>query len=674
MIDFQNELNSSQYDAVTSTDGAYLVIAGAGSGKTRVIEYRVLHLVQNKVSPNSILLLTFTRKASQEMISRASKHNPLCKNVEGGTFHSFAYKILKRYAKAIDFPDTLFILDEGDAEEAIHRCSTKLGFYERGKRFPKKDTLRSIISMSINKGIPIVEVIKKEYPHFNEYVADIQNLRREYTEYKINKNYLDYDDLLVYLKLLLENDEIRESLSNRYRYVMVDEYQDTNSIQGDIAYNLAKNHGNIMVVGDDAQSIYGFRGATHQNIMAFPEKFEGCRIIKLEENYRSAQSILDVANTLLENMKHKYSKCLVSTRKKQGHKPQLLYFRDSYEEAEWVADRIKKQMDEGIPLSHQCILFRSMYLSIAVQSELSKRNIPYETYGGLKFYETAHVKDLMAHLKVISNPKDELSWNRVLILIERIGAKTADSLTDEIVKYPSLPEIMNHVLSTHARKQSYGEGLSRLKSALDLASREKEDVGNKFEVILDYYRPILKERFDDWHLRLNDLEALRQIASRYSSLEELLEDFGIEPPERGVWRIEPETKEEEKPLVLSTIHSAKGLEWDCVFLMGLIDGVLPVTFSLDDEESIEEEQRLFYVAITRAKNTLYLTLHHDGQRGGITQFNKMSRFVDTPEILAKLETKDIAKYTVSREAKEAVEMAKFYDKKTLLNKIMDSYK
>ena len=233
---------------------------------------------------------------------------------------------------------------------------------------------------------------------------------------------------------------------------------------------------------------------------------------------------------------------------------------------------------------------------------------------------------------------------------------------------------MDHVLSKHSRKQSYGEGLSRLKSALDLASKEKEDVGDKFEVILDYYRPILKERFDDWHLRLNDLEALRQIAGRYTSLEELLEDFGIEPPERGVWRIEPETKEEEKPLVLSTIHSAKGLEWDCVFLMGLIDGVLPVTFSLDDEESIEEEQRLFYVAITRAKNTLYLTLHHEGNRGGITQFNKMSRFVDTPEILAKLETKDIAKYAVSRKAEEAAEMAKIYDKKTLLNKIMDSYK
>ncbi|MGO9379790.1 MAG: ATP-dependent helicase [Dissulfurispiraceae bacterium] len=415
-------------------------------------------------------------------------------------------------------------------------------------------------------------------------------------------------------------------------------------------------------------------GATHQNIMAFPDKFEGSRIIKLEENYRSAQAILDVANTVLENMKYKYSKCLVSTRKKQGIKPQLLFFRDPYEEAEWVADRIKKQMDEGIPLSHQCILFRSMYLSIAVQSELGKRNIPYETFGGLKFYETAHVKDLMAHFKVISNPKDELSWNRVLILIERVGAKTADSITEEIVKYTSLPEIMNHVLSKHAKKQSYGEGLSRLKLALDLAFDKKEDVGDKFEVILDYYRPILKERFDDWHLRLNDLEALRQIASRYSSLEELLEDFGIEPPERGVWRVEPETKKEEKPLVLSTIHSAKGLEWDCVFLMGLIDGVLPVTFSLDEEESIEEEHRLFYVAVTRAKNRLYLTLHHAGQRGGLTQFNKMSRFVDTPDILSKLDSRDVAKYAVSLEAEEATDMAKIYDKKTLLHKIMDSYK
>jgi DNA helicase-2/ATP-dependent DNA helicase PcrA len=674
MIDFRKDLNPSQYDAVTSTDGAYLVIAGAGSGKTRVIEYRVLHLVQNKIRPNSILLLTFTRKSAQEMISRASKHNPLCKNVEGGTFHSFAYRMLKRYARAIDFPETLFILDEGDAEEAIHRCATRLGFYEREKRFPKKDTLRTIISMSINKGMTIGEVIGKEYPHFREYVADIRNLRKEYTEYKINKNYLDYDDLLVYLKILLENDEIRESLSSRYRYIMVDEYQDTNSLQGDIAYLLAERHGNILVVGDDAQSIYGFRGATHQNIMAFPEKFKGCRIIKLEENYRSAQAILDVANTVLESMKHKYSKCLMSSRKKQGEKPELLFFRDSYEEADWVADMIKKQMDEGIPLSHQCILVRSMYLSIAVQSELSRRNIPYETYGGLKFYETAHVKDLMAHLKVISNPRDELSWNRVLMLIERIGARTADSLTDEIVKYSSLPEITDHVLSPHSKKQGYGAGLAKLKSALELACRESGNVGDKFEVMLDYYKPMMKDKFDDWHLRLNDLEALRQIAARYASLEELLEDFGIEPPERGVWRIEPETKEEEKPLVLSTIHSAKGLEWDCVFLMGMADGVLPVTFSLDDEESVEEEQRLFYVAITRARNRLYLTLHHEAERGGITQFNKLSRFVDNAEVLAKLETRDVSKYFVSREAEEGVETPRIYNKKALLRKIMDSYK
>ncbi|MDI6782858.1 MAG: UvrD-helicase domain-containing protein, partial [bacterium] len=260
MINLENNLNPSQFAAVTTIDGPVLVIAGAGSGKTRVIEYRVLYLVQNKISPNSILLLTFTRKAAREMLGRAGKHDPRCKDVEGGTFHSFAFKTLKKYAKIIGFPDSFFILDEGDAEEAIHRCCNKLRLFEREKRFPKKDTLRNIISMSINKNISIGEILKKEYPHFLEYAPDIENLRKKYTEYKMNSNYLDYDDLLLYLRLLLENDEIRNRLSQKYQFIMVDEYQDTNNLQGDITYLLAERHRNVMIVGDDAQSIYGFRG------------------------------------------------------------------------------------------------------------------------------------------------------------------------------------------------------------------------------------------------------------------------------------------------------------------------------------------------------------------------------------------------------------------------------
>jgi DNA helicase-2/ATP-dependent DNA helicase PcrA len=674
MDDFKNTLNPAQLTAVTTMDGPVLVIAGAGSGKTRVVEYRVLNLIRNKVSPNSILLLTFTRKAAHEMLSRASKHDAQCKNVEGGTFHSFAYKLLKIYSKSLGFAGGFVVLDESDAEEAIHRCASKLGFYERKKRFPKKDTLRSIISMSINKNKSIGQVIKREYPHFAEYVPDIDNLREEYAAYKLDKNYLDYDDLLVYLRILLENEEIRGRLSQRYRYIMVDEYQDTNIIQGDIAYLLAEKHRNIMVVGDDAQSIYGFRGASHENIMEFPKRFTGCKVIKLEENYRSTQAILDVADAVLENMKNKYSKCLVSAKKDIGEKNRLLFFRDAYEEAEWIADLIKQQLDQGIPLGHQCVLFRSSYLSIPLQSELSKRNIPYETYGGLKFYETAHVKDILSHLKLIVNPKDELAWNRVLMLIQRIGPKTAGLITDEAAGCSSFKDILDRVFPKYTKGRPYSEGLANLEKAIGRVYDEKANVGELYEILLEYYIPLMKDKYDDWHLRQNDLEALRQIAMRYASVENLLEDLAIEPPERGVWGIEPETKEEEKPLVLSTIHSAKGLEWDAVVIMGLVDGVLPVTFALDSEEEIEEEQRLFYVALTRAKKRCFLTLHHEGLRGGITQFNKMSRFVDVPNVLAELEVKDVGGHGMRESSgEEAPEVPRLYDKEHLLKKLMNFY-
>ncbi len=675
MVDLKSRLNSAQLQAVSSINGPYLVIAGAGSGKTRVIEYRVLHLVQNRISPNSILLLTFTRKASREMISRASRHDPQCRNVDGGTFHSFAYKMLKRYSKVIGLSGSFVVLDEGDAEEAIHRCASKMGLYEREKRFPKKDTLRTIISASVNKSAPIGEIIKKEYPHFIEDIAEIEKLRAAYAEYKLDKNYLDYDDLLIFLKILLENDDIRERLARRYRYIMVDEYQDTNRLQGDIAYLLAKKHGNIMVVGDDAQSIYGFRGASHENIMEFPNRFPGCTVIKLEENYRSSQAILDVANAVLENMKHKYSKCLIAAKKQEGERPKLLFFRDAYEEAEWVADGIKEGLDGGVPLSHHCVLFRSLYLSIPLQSELSRRNIPYETFGGIKFYETAHVKDVIAHLKVAVNPKDELAWNRVLMLLDQVGPKTAARLTDEFTAYPSLSEILAKALLKYEKGRPFSEGIVILGAALGALDDKKRGVGERFGIAVDYYLPILRQKYDDWHIRVNDLETLRQIAARYESLDELLADFAIEPPEKGVWRVEAETKEEENPLVLSTIHSAKGLEWEAVFIMGLSDGTLPVTFSLDSEEEIEEEQRLLYVALTRAKSRLCLTLHHEGTRGGITQFNKISRFLDMPNVMEKLEFRDIAGVTGGgvTDIEKGIKGSPF-DKKALLKKITDFYK
>ncbi len=673
MLDLKDKLNPSQLSAVLSVDGPVLVIAGAGSGKTRAIEYRVLNLVAKGVRPESILLLTFTRKAAHEMVWRASRHDPRCRHIDGGTFHSFAFKTLKKYSKVLGLSNQFSILDESDASEAINRCALKLACFAREEKFPRKDTLRAILSMSLNKGKPISEILEKEYPHLLEFSADIEKLRKEYASYKIQKSYLDYDDLLVYLKLLLEIDQMRKAISARYRYIMVDEYQDTNSLQGDIAYLLAAEHKNIMVVGDDAQSIYGFRGSSHKNIMEFPNKFDECKIIKLEENYRSTQSVLDVANSVLENMNNKYSKCLVSTRKDEGDRPKLNFFKNQYDEAEWIVDKVRELQSEGVELERQAVLFRSAYVSISLQAELSKNGIPYQVFGGLKFYETAHVKDILSHLKIVMNLKDEIAWHRVLALIDGIGPKRAGKLTEDILARSTLEDVIGKALSDKCVPRKALNGIIRLKKFLKSAQkREREEPGAIYDLAFDYYSPLFKLKFDDWHVRLNDLEALRQIAARYDGLEELLADFAIEPPDRGVLRVEPKANDEERPITLSTIHSAKGLEWDTVFMMGLVEGVLPSSFALDNEDEIEEESRLFYVGITRAKNRLFLSLNHEGTRGGITQFNKVSRFVEMPNVLAWLDQKFAQELDIGDgiDLDDADGIMPFYNKESLLDEIM----
>ena len=673
MLDLKDKLNPSQLSAVLAIDGPVLVIAGAGSGKTRAIEYRVLNLVTKGIHPESILLLTFTRKAAHEMISRASRHDPRCRHVEGGTFHSFAFKTLKKYSKALGLSNQFSILDESDSSEAVHRCALKLGLFDKETKFPRKDTLKTILSMSLNKGRSVREIIEKEYPHFLNFTADIENLRKEYASYKIGKSYLDYDDLLVYMKLLLEIETMRKAVSGRYSHVMVDEYQDTNALQGDIAYLLAADHKNIMIVGDDAQSIYGFRGSSHKNIMEFPEKFKECRIIKLEENYRSTQAILDVANSVLENMNNKYSKCLMATREEAGDRPKLNFFKNAYDEAEWIVEKIGQLQEEGVGLEEQAVLFRSAYVSISLQAELSKNGIPYQVFGGLKFYETAHVKDILAHLKIAMNIKDEIAWHRVLTMVEGIGPKTADKLIEKILARTSLEDVIGKALNDKSIPAKSMKWIARLKAFLKSAQgRDEIDPGALYDLAFDYYLPLFKEKFDDWNVRSNDLEALRQIAGRYDGLEELLADFAIEPPERGVLRVEPKADSDEKPLTLSTIHSAKGLEWDSVFIIGLVDGVLPSSFSLDDEEEIEEESRLFYVGITRARNKLFLSLNHEGTRGGVAQFNKVSRFVEMPNVQAGLEREPVLEKDIddNMDLDDNDGIVPFYDKESLLDEII----
>ncbi len=633
---FKDELNEKQYEAVTAARGPMLVIAGAGSGKTRVIEYRVRHLVESGNNPASILLLTFTRRSAKEMISRAAKHDLRCDGVEGGTFHSFANKMLRRYSGFFGLPDTFTIYDESDAEEAIHRCAVNLGFYDRQKRRPRKDMLRRILSMVLNKGLPLEGVLERYYPEFLQFSEEIRDLRRKYAEYKIVSQCLDYDDLLLYFRLLLENEDIRSRIAARYLHVMIDEFQDTNAIQGDIAYYLAAGHGNILVVGDDAQSIYSFRGSSHENIMKFPERFPGCRIITLEDNYRSTQAILDVGNAVLDNMANKYQKCLRAVNKEYGEKPCLIYSRDAQEEAAWVVDRIKEFYDQGMELSHQCVLFRSSYITIPLQAELGRRNIPFAVYGGLKFYETAHVKDLIAHLKLFVNPRDELAWSRVLLLIPGIGPKTAERMLEEMASCETLESIVRNVVDRYAGsagKPSHGlAGLARLFAGAEAAPEEI------CRQVIDYYDPIMREKFDlDWNLRKNDLDALAQISGRYGSVRDFLVDLAIEPPERGVKDFHDTIWE--RPLILSTIHSAKGLEWRNVFLIGAVDGVLPSSYTTRDDEGLEEERRLLYVAVTRARERLYVLAHHEGRNNGIHTFNRLSRFIEAPNVRACLDEK-----------------------------------
>ncbi|MFC1753194.1 ATP-dependent helicase [Thermoproteota archaeon] len=628
---FKEILNPSQYEAVTALDGAYLVVAGAGTGKTRVIEYRVLNLVVNGVDPSSILLLTFTRKAARQMLERASGHNQACLGVDGGTFHSFACKIIKRYREHLGFTNAISFLDESDSQDALHLLATRMGFLDRKIRFPKKSTLRNIISMSINRSKKIKLILEEDYPHFLDLAKDIEKLHKSYIEYKVSRSVIDYDDMLIYLKFLLEKKEILESISSKFKYVMVDEFQDTNKLQADIVFLLGKVHGNVMVVGDDAQSIYSFRGAYYKNMFDFPKRFKKCKILKLEHNYRSTQPILDVANSLIERVSQQYTKVLFTVNK-EGKQPELNFFKDAYGEADFVANKIKGINDEGLDFSSVSVLYRSNYIALQLQIVLSRMNIPFVVYGGVRFIETAHVKDVLSFIRILQNRNDEIAWNRILMMLEGVGPRTAERIFQSISRGQSWESI----ISEFASNKELGKRIKNLSKVLEGIKGKKIVLPEKLSLIKDYYHPIMKKKFDNYPVRSEDLRALIQISSEYKSIEDFLIDFvALEAPERSVSNIMKKEKSE-SPVILSTIHSAKGLEWDKVFVISLMDGCLPSSYSLEDEEALSEERRLLYVAITRAKSELFLSMHNQGQDGGIFSFNRLSRFINEKSVVDKL--------------------------------------
>jgi DNA helicase-2/ATP-dependent DNA helicase PcrA len=634
-ISYKKALNPSQLEAVNFKEGPLLVIAGAGSGKTRTLTYRVARLVEEGISPGSILLLTFTRKASQEMLKRASQLlDNRCERVAGGTFHSFSHAVLRKYASKIGFNSDFSIIDRTDAEQLISMLRKEMGAFSRDRSFPRKQTLYNIFSRAVNKVLSVEDVVLNDYPHFSSHIDAVAALSNAYRKQKVKNNFFDYDDLLIYLEMLLKNhSDVRDKICSTYHYVMVDEYQDTNKIQAEIIYLLAGIDKNVMVVGDDSQSIYAFRGANIENIMRFPEVFPGTRIIRLEENYRSVQPILKLTNVIIERATQKYSKILF-TRKTGGSLPMLVNTRSENNQSRFVVKKIKEVNRKGIPLHQIAVLFRASFHSFDLEIELSKVGIPFIKVGGFKFIESAHIKDVLAHLRVLSNPLDRISWYRILLLLDNIGPKTAVDIYETILAekagYTGI-----FAIKPKSRRSKSIVTLKDLFSAIDSKPMSVSQMG---EAVVNYCVPILKEKYDDHPKRTRDLEHLVTIMERYNTLEQFLTDMALEPPNTSLNESFFTDDQSEDRLILSTIHSAKGLEWHTVFIIWALDGRFPSIYALHSKKELEEELRLMYVASTRAKENLFFTYPvqvYDRSSGMI--LNRPSCFIDNiaDDILAE---------------------------------------
>ncbi len=591
-------LNEAQYEAVTTVSGPVLVIAGAGSGKTRTLVYRLAHLVEQGVPPEQILLLTFTRKAAQEMLHRASLLlDDSCRRVMGGTFHATANLLLRRYCRHLGYAANFTILDQSDAEGIVNLLKSSLNLGGENKRFPSKRVVISILSKSVNKGMAIDELVEAEYGHFHDFAGDLQTIAQHYRRFKLEHSLMDYDDLLVNWRRILEEfPEVHDELANRFSHIMVDEYQDTNPIQAAIVRLMAAKHNNVMVVGDDSQSIYSFRGADFRNIMDFPNLFPETRLIRLEENYRSTQKILDLTNAIIDKAQEKYTKTLF-TSITGGEKPVVYGARDEATQARYVAEKIVALRKEGEPLDEIAVLFRSGFHSYKLELELAHRQIEFEKRGGLKLNELAHNKDVISYLRVVANPHDHLSWNRLLLHLDKVGPKTAQNILSRVKS----AEDPLAALREYPAGKTWRDGLGELLETLEALRQPGMGMGQMFERIMDYYEPIFERLYhDDYPRRRRDLDELGRVMGGYAELQAFLDDASLDPPQAGAVE-----EDGGKRLVLSTIHSAKGLEWDTVFIINLAEGRFPSAQAVLPAHR-EEERRLLYVAATRARKQLYL--------------------------------------------------------------------
>ena len=621
---WKESLNPAQLEAVTAGDGPILVIAGAGTGKTWTLACRVAYLIEQGVPPERILLLTFSRRAAREMLSRAGRlvSQTRAGKVWGGTFHAIANRLLRIYGRPLALSPDFTVLDQADMADLMDliRGEQHPTGDKKRRRFPKKDTLVAIYSRMVNASEGLSSVLERAFPWCRDDADGIRAIFAEYTRRKRAQNVLDYDDLLLYWRALGETPS-GQQMGRQFEHILVDEYQDTNPLQAQILQSLRAENRNVMVVGDDAQAIYAFRAASVRNILDFPIHFPGARRITLEQNYRSTRPILDVSNAVIAQARERFPKDLWPVRS-GGARPVLLTCLDENEQANQVCDQILEHREQGASLRSQSVLFRTGHHSDLLELELTRRNIPFVKYGGLKFLESAHIKDLLAVLRVMENPRDEVSWFRVLQLLDGVGPATARSLMDALhIRAPSGERVSDDAASASAAQDPMRilldapprvadptrPGLDALREALRDCVCAGIPLGPAPEIarVRRFYEPILQDRYSSAQARIHDLEQLEHVAGGYATRGRFLSELALDPPSSTSDLAGPPLLDEDY-LILSTIHSAKGGEWDVVHVIHAADGMIPSDMSTSDQEEIEEERRLFYVALTRARDNLYV--------------------------------------------------------------------
>ena len=608
-IDYEAELNDAQRAAVTALPGPALVIAGAGSGKTRTLTYRVAYLLEQGVPADRILLLTFTNKAAKEMMGRVTDLiGQDMSELWGGTFHSIGHRVLRRHAETLGFNRSFTIQDREDAKGLVNACIAEAEIDVKATRFPKPDVVGDIGSLAINKQQTVREVIEARYPWFEPLSAQIEDVLTRYTARKQAQGLMDFDDLLVlWLKLLKEHEEVRELYQKRFQFVLVDEYQDTNQLQAELIDLLGERYKNVMVVGDDSQSIYSWRGANYENIIEFPKRYPKAQVYKIETNYRSTPEILQLANAAIAANTRQFAKELAASRG-PGEKPVLAVCSAADEQAAFVAQRALELREEGIELNDMAVLYRSHFHALEMQLELTRRNIPFSITSGIRFFEQAHIKDVTSYLKWLANPRDEQAFKRLALMLPGVGGKTAMKLWDQFLTAHTDSAPMAETLQRCAAVPKKAK-VPWAQFSATVSQLESEpvvgDAGKMIELIVEAgYDAYVEANYDKAPQRLDDIEQLGVFARQYETLETFLAELAL------LTNVEAEqdrAEEDDEKIRLSTIHQAKGLEFKVVFVVMLCDGMFPSNRSLDSLDGEEEERRLFYVAITRAQDELYLS-------------------------------------------------------------------